>query len=113
MTHQKTASKFHAWTKDEWELDDFKDVVCTTNLLLDWDNLGESVPGTDVQEKKKESLKLLPDHVEGLQKSGPTSHAWRAAVDSHRVPSRKYNLKETNILSPGQQVHYQKKEKEA
>lgn len=109
-THQKTASKVHTWTKDEGELDDFKDVVCTTDLLLDWDNLRESVPGTDVQKKKTESPKLLPDHVEDLQKSGTTSHAWRAAVDSNRVSPRKYNLKETDVLSPGQQVHYQKKE---
>ncbi|CAO2580800.1 E3 ubiquitin-protein ligase Topors [Lemmus lemmus] len=108
--HQKKASKFHAWTKDKWELDDFKDVICTTNLLLDWDNLREGVPDTDVQEKKTESPKLLPDHVENLQKRGTTSHAWRASVDSNRVPPRKYNLKETNVLSPGQQVHYQNKE---
>ncbi|XP_038203009.1 E3 ubiquitin-protein ligase Topors-like [Arvicola amphibius] len=109
-THQKTGNKFRAWTKDEKELDDFKDVVCTTNLLLDWDNLRENVPGTDVQEKKTESPKLLPDHVEDQPKSGTTSHAWRAAVDSNRVPPRKPNLKQTNVLSPGQQVHDQKKE---
>lgn len=109
-THQKTASKFHSWTKDEWELDDFKDVVCTTNLLLDWDHLRESVPATDVQEKKTESPKLLPDHVEDLQKSGTASHAWGAAVDSNQVPPRKHNVKETNVLSPGQMVHYPKKE---
>ncbi|XP_028711793.1 E3 ubiquitin-protein ligase Topors-like [Peromyscus leucopus] len=115
-THQKTADKFHVWTEDEWELDDFKDVVCTTNLLLDWDNLRESSPGTecyknDNQEKKAEGKKLLPGHVQAPQRSRASSHISGASVDSNRVPPRKYNLRERNVVRPGQQVHYQKKEK--
>ncbi|KAL1777140.1 hypothetical protein HispidOSU_023880, partial [Sigmodon hispidus] len=111
-THQKT-NKFHVQTKKKWESDDFKDMVCTSKLLLDWDNLRESSSDTecyknDNQEKKTEGTKLFP----GLEKRGASSHTHRVSGDSYQVPPRKYNLKETYVLSPGQQVHYQKKELE-
>ncbi|CAH6790389.1 Toporsl [Phodopus roborovskii] len=116
-THLKTANKFHVWAEDEWGLDDFKDVVCTTNLLLDWDNLRESSPDTELyksndQEKRPEGSKLLSGHVQDLQKSRTSSHIHRESVDSNQVPPRKYNLRETNVFSPGpgHQVHYQNKE---
>ncbi|KAL6064131.1 hypothetical protein STEG23_001744 [Scotinomys teguina] len=116
ITHQKTANKFHVWTKDEWELDDFKDVVCTTNLLQDWVNLRKSSPDTecykkDNQKKKTEGTELLPGRVQDPQRSRPRSQVSTASVISKRVPTRKYNLREMDVLRPGQEVHYQKTEK--
>ncbi|XP_005076561.1 uncharacterized protein LOC101822399 [Mesocricetus auratus] len=115
-THQKTANKFHGCAEDKGGLDDFKDVVCTTNLLLDWDNLKESSPDTEHyenagQKKRIEGTNPLCSGVQGLQKSRSRSHIRRASADSNQVPPRKFDLRETNVFSPGpgQQVHYQNK----
>ncbi|XP_031233269.1 E3 ubiquitin-protein ligase Topors-like isoform X2 [Mastomys coucha] len=117
-THQKPANKCHVWSKDEWESDDFKDVVCTTNSL-NWAYLRENRPDkecyrNDNQEKKSEVTKLLPGHMQDLKRheTSPSPHTFRALVDSNQIPPRKYNIRETNVLNPGQQVHYQKKEAE-
>ncbi|EDL78165.1 rCG60333 [Rattus norvegicus] len=115
-THQNTANERPVWTKDEWGSDDFKDVVCTTNSL-NWANLGESRSHTecyrnDNQEKKSESTKLLHGHVQNLKRPETSPHTFSALVDSNRAPPKKYNIRETNVLNPGQQVHDQRKEAE-
>ncbi|XP_051012241.1 E3 ubiquitin-protein ligase Topors-like [Acomys russatus] len=117
-THQKTANKLHVWAKDERGLDDFKGVVCTTTSSLDWNNLRESRPDTeycknDNQEKTTKVTALLPGNAQALQhreKSPP--HTCVALVEYNQVPPRKYIITETNVLNPGQQVHYHKKEVE-
>ncbi|XP_055461230.1 E3 ubiquitin-protein ligase Topors-like [Psammomys obesus] len=108
--HQKRAD--NVCTKD-----DFK--VCTTNSLLDWANSRESRPDTDTvyyknnnQEKETKGTKLLPDHIQNGQKCETSLHTFQASVDSQQVPPSKYNVRETNILNQGQQVHNQKKEAE-
>uniref|UniRef100_A0A8C2LWZ0 RING-type E3 ubiquitin transferase n=1 Tax=Cricetulus griseus TaxID=10029 RepID=A0A8C2LWZ0_CRIGR len=110
--HQKTANKFHVWAEDELDLNGFKDVVCTTNAFLDWDNLRELSRNTeryknDDQEKMTEGTKLLRGNFQDLQKSGTSSHIHSPSVGASQVPPRKYNLRETEVFSPGpgQQVH--------
>uniref|UniRef100_A0A8C6N014 RING-type E3 ubiquitin transferase n=1 Tax=Mus spicilegus TaxID=10103 RepID=A0A8C6N014_MUSSI len=115
-THQKPANKCHVWTKDEWGSDDLKGVVCTTNSLnwayLRARRLDKEYYRNDNREKKSESTKLPPGHVQDLKSHETSPNIFRALVDSNQAPPKKYNIRETNVLNPGQQVHYQKKETE-
>ncbi|XP_008592351.1 PREDICTED: E3 ubiquitin-protein ligase Topors-like [Galeopterus variegatus] len=112
--HHKTATKIHVGIKDRPESGDHKGTISTNNMLQNWATPREKGSGLlnskkKVQEKETEGIKLLPDHIQDLRKSGTMARAFSTPAISNLVQPWNYNLRERRVLSLGQQTNFQKK----
>nr|XP_012385745.3 E3 ubiquitin-protein ligase Topors-like [Dasypus novemcinctus] len=115
--HHKPARKMHVCVKDIPESGSHKGTNSTTNILLNWDAPKKRGPSLlnckkHVQARKKERIKLLPDHVQDLGKSETIPRTFSTPAIFNQGQPGKNNLKERRALSPDQQINFQKKEVE-
>lgn len=116
LLHHKTASKIHAWIKDKPESGDQKGTT-SANIFLNYTTPRERDPSLrnckkKVQERKMEGIKLLPGHVQDLGKSETTACTFSSPAIFNKGKPLQYNLREERILSPDQEINFQKKEAE-
>ncbi|XP_037706777.1 LOW QUALITY PROTEIN: E3 ubiquitin-protein ligase Topors-like [Choloepus didactylus] len=108
--HHKLESKMHACIKDKPESGSHKGTISTK-----WAAPRERGPGLlnskkHVQERKTEGIKVLPDHVQDLGKNETIPRPISTPAIFNQGPPRKGSLKEGRVLSPNQQINFQKKE---
>ncbi|XP_027472043.1 E3 ubiquitin-protein ligase Topors-like [Zalophus californianus] len=116
LLNHKTASKIHDWIKDKPESGDQKGTT-STNIFLNYTTPTERGPSIltckkKVQERKMEEIKLFPGHVQDLGKSETTAHTFISPANFNQGQPSQYSLREERILSPDQQINFQKKEVE-
>ncbi|XP_076996839.1 E3 ubiquitin-protein ligase Topors-like [Tamandua tetradactyla] len=115
--HHKLASKMHACIKDKPESGSHKGTISTNNILLNWAAPRDRGPGLlnckkYVQERKTEGIKVLPAYAQDLGKNETIPHIISAPVIFNQGQPRKGSLQERRVLSPDQQINFQKKEVE-
>ncbi|XP_045877787.1 E3 ubiquitin-protein ligase Topors-like [Meles meles] len=113
LLHHKTASKIHAWIKDKPGSGDQKGTT-SANIFLNYTTPRERGPSLrnckkKVHERKMEGIKLLPGHVQDLGKSESTACTFSSPAIFNQGQPFQCNLREERILSPDQEINFQKK----